>query len=399
MTAVLKTIIIDSDAGTRTAMRRLLAGFQSVVVVAEYSDVAEALLGAPAQRADAAFLEIGNNVAPIERLARSLPETAILVTGPATSADFVIKAIRAGALEFLHRPVERPELFAALEKIGRVRRGSPPTQRSARVTSVFSTKGGLGASTLAINLAVCLAERHGGATLLVELDTRPSDVATFLDLRPTYSIIDALESLDRMDETFLQGLLAKHESGLWVLPGPSRMERSPINAEGVQGLLEILKSHFDHIVLDLRHDLDRPTVVALEASEAILFLTCLNVAALRSGAAGLAAFRQLGIDPKNVRGVVMRDGTGSDVTMKHAREVLDIPLFWRTPNDYATVVRAINHGRPLVKAAPRSKIATSLRDLAEALTRAGAPATRPARRRGAALLRLAWSPRGLPGAR
>jgi len=396
MSSTLRIAIIDADDSARAGVRRTLIGMSSIAVEGEYADVSPALLAALARRADVLIVGVSDDVTPIERLARALPNTAILAMGPVTSAELVIKAIRAGAVEFLSRPVQRGDLEAALEKLARVRLGVAPQRRSARVTAVFSTKGGLGATTMAINVAVCLAERYRGKTLLVELDTRPSDVATFLDLKPSYSVLDALGNLGRLDESFLHGLLMRHESGLSVLPGPIRMERADLNAEHVQAVLEILRSHFDHIVLDLRHDLDPGTIAGLEVSDIILYLTGPNVAALRSSAAGLAALRHIGLDFNRVRAVLMREGTGDDVTLKHAQEALGIPIYWKTPSDYRAVISAINHGRPVVSASPRSKIAANLGQLSEALykTRVAAP---PEAKRSS-LLRLVWSHKGATGA-
>lgn len=398
MASMFRTIIIDDDAEVRGALRRALAGLQSVAVVAEYDKIEEALLGAASHRADAVIVQVRDDghgaMSPIEHLVRAMPETAILAMGPTSSADFVIRAIRAGALEYLRRPVERADLVAALDKLTRVRRGSDSQRRPARITSVFSTKGGLGATTLAINLTIALAERTKGNVLLVELDSRPSDVATFLDVRPTYSILDAVENIDRLDESFLQGLLTRHSSGISVLTGPMRMERTPLNPEQVQAALEVMRSHFDQVVIDLRHDLDPATIAGLEASDVILFLTSLDVAALRSGAAGIAAFRHLGVDIKAVRAVVMREGTADDVTLKHAREALEIPVYWKTPNDYATAVSAINHGRPVMTASPRSKFAANVRQLADMLFSASTTTGESAAKRSASLLRLAWNPKG-----
>jgi len=332
----------------------------------------------------------------VEALARTFPEAAVFVTGPSVSADFVIEVIRAGAVEFLRRPVQEGDLASALEKLLRIRRPTLPAARPGRITSVFSTKGGLGVTTVATNLAVCLAERAPGRTILIDLDTRQSDVATFLNLRPTYSIVDALENPDRLDASFLQGLVVRHASGLVVLPGPTRIERGQLVAEQVQVVLEIIRSHFDHVVLDLRHDLDPGTIAALEASDTVFFLTSLTVSALRSAAAGLAAFRHLGLNPQRVKVVIMREGTGEDVTLKHAHETLGVPIHWRTPSDYSTVVSAINSGEPVVTAAPRSKIARNLRELAGGLfPRPGA--ARPAAGRSAALTRLIWTTKGIPG--
>ena len=396
MSSTLRIAIIDADDSARAGVRRTLIGMSSIAVEGEYADVSPALLAALARRADVLIVGVSDDVTPIDRLARALPNTAILAMGPVTSAELVIKAIRAGAVEFLSRPVQRGDLEAALEKLARVRLGVAPQRRSARVTAVFSTKGGLGATTMAINVAVCLAERYRGKTLLVELDTRPSDVATFLDLKPSYSVLDALGNLGRLDESFLHGLLMRHESGLSVLPGPIRMERADLNAEHVQAVLEILRSHFDHIVLDLRHDLDPGTIAGLEVSDIILYLTGPNVAALRSSAAGLAALRHIGLDFNRVRAVLMREGTGDDVTLKHAQEALGIPIYWKTPSDYRAVISAINHGRPVVSASPRSKIAANLGQLSEALykTRVAAP---PEAKRSS-LLRLVWSHKGATGA-
>jgi pilus assembly protein CpaE len=234
----------------------------------------------------------------------------------------------------------------------------------------------------------------------VDLDTRQSDVSTFLNLQPSYSVLDAVENLERLDESFLRGLVVKHSSGLVILPGPSRLERSHLVAEQVQAALAMIRAHFDHVVLDLKHDMDPATIAALEASDTILFLTGLNVSALRSGAAGLAAFRHLAFNLAKIKVVVMREGTGEDVTIKHAREALGLPVYWRTPSDYPTVVASINKGTPVVTASPRSKIAKNLRELAEQLARGQRPAAEPSTRRVASLARrLVWATKGTSGGR
>ncbi len=398
---VLRIVVVDSDAESRTALRKMLGGMPGAVVVGEFGDVRQALLDTPTRRPDLVLIEIPSgrdedvSGATVRKFVETLPEAAILAMGSGVSAEAVLKVIRAGAFEFLSRPVERTDLAEALEKVARVRRGPTPSARkTGRVLSVFSTKGGLGVTTVGINLAVCLAERAPDNTLLIELDTRQSDIATFLDLRPTYSVLDAFENIDRLDESFLRGLLTRHSSGLWVLPGPLRMQRTQLNGEQVRAGLEIIRSHFDNVVLDLRHDTSPGTFAGLEASDAIIFLTNLEVSALRSGAAGLAGFRLLGIDSHKVKVVVMREDTGEDVTLKHAREALGVPVYWRTPSDYQAVVSAINTGKPVVTAAPRSKFARNLRQLAESL--AGSthgPKGTSASKRASSLLGMVWNPK------
>jgi pilus assembly protein CpaE len=220
--SVLRTVIVDSDSQARAAIRHTLAAVPSVAIVGEHADVTDAALRAPSSRPDIMIVEVpidpsqseAWSAAAIERLARRLPETAILATTDNATAEFVVQVIRAGAMELVRRPIEPRELVAALDKLARLR-GRPTQRQPGRVTAVFSAKGGLGATTLAVNLAVCLTEATTTkSTLLVELDTRQSDVVTFLDLHPRYSILDVFESMDRMDESLLQGLMVRHGSGL-----------------------------------------------------------------------------------------------------------------------------------------------------------------------------------------
>lgn len=404
MTSVLQVIIVDSDPESRASLRQMLSCTPSVVV-GEFSRILEAQAGAPPCRPDVLIVEIpfeegrkseGGTIAALAELARALPDTAVLATGSSASSEFVIQVIRAGALDFLRRPVKQDELLAALSKVSRFQRGTLPERRQGRVTAVFSMKGGLGVTTIATNLATCWASQSPGRTLLVDFDTRQSDVATFLNLQHTYSVLDAFENVARLDESFLQGLLVHHPSGLWVLPGPTRMERAKLSGEQVKVGIEILGSYFDQVVLDLPHDMDPGTIAALEASDTILFLVNLTVSALRSGAAGIAAFRHLQLDLDKVKIVVMRDGTGEDVNVQHVRETLGLPIYWRTPSDYMTVVTAINQGEPVLTAFPRSKIAKNLRQLGDEIANGLAPVA-PSSKPAASPFSLAWTTRVILG--
>jgi len=402
MSSPLRTIIVDSDGESRATLRSILAANRATMFVAEFSDIAEALVEGPARRPDLMIVQLpqhGDVVDPdraeraIDDLSKALPECVLFATAPPVSADFVIRVIRAGAVEFLTRPVERAHVLAALDKMAR-RRGTSSHTRTGKITSVFSAKGGLGVTTMATNLSVCLATGKAGANvLLIDMDSRQSDVSTFLNLRPTYSVLDAFENIGRMDESFLRGLLSKHASGVSVLPGPSRMERIQLGAEPVRIGLEIMRSYFDHVVLDLRHDLDPGTVAALELSDSILFLTGLDVAAVRAGRAALAAFRSLGINMQKVKVVVMREDTGEEVTAKHVKEALDATVFWKIPNDYVSVVASINSGDPVVTASPRSKVARSIRSLGEWVGQVSVD-TKAQSRKPFSLKRLMWNPKG-----
>jgi pilus assembly protein CpaE len=395
----LRVGVVDSEPHARAAARGVMSGMPSVAIVDEYSDVAEAAKKAPAGRPDILIVEVAidGSAAAIESLARRLPGTALIATVADASPEIILQILRAGALEVVRRPIEQRELLAALDKVARLR-GRPVQRQPGRVTAVFSTKGGLGTTTLAVNLAVGLTEHSAvKSAVLVELSTGPSDVVTFLDLQPRYSIVDVLENVDRMDESLLQGLMTKHGSGLYVLPAPSKIDRGALLGDRVHAGLDLLRTHFDHVVLDLRHDLDPGTVAALENADAVLFVTTLNVAALRSAAAGLATFRNRGLDMKKVKVVISRDGTAEDLTATHAREALGMPVYWKIPNDYAAAELSINSGKPVLSTSPRSKLSKNVRQLSETLPGAGQKSATSLSQRSASLLAAAWPINRLSG--
>jgi pilus assembly protein CpaE len=225
--------------------------------------------------------------------------------------------------------------------------------------------------------------------VLVDLDTRQSDIATLLNLRPQYSVLDAFENIGRMDESFLRRLLTEHSSGLWILPGPAPLSRVKLRREQVQAGIEILRSYFDQVVLDLPHEIENGTAAALEASDTVFFLVSQNVSALRLGTAAMGALRNLGVNLKNVKLVVVRERSGEEVTMKQVREMFGIPIHWMLPNDYSTVVTAINRGEPLLTLLPRSRIAKSLTQLSQTL--ADQQPAQSSQKSTSLLTRLGWN--------
>ncbi len=371
---LLRVLMMDTDTASRRQLRRHLEGMGQVVVVGEAHDPAEAIL-AVKKGADIAIIEVPGGAGEtqaldcIAQLLRLMPGISVMASGPDGSADLVIRAIRAGAVEFLRRPVSHDDLAAAIEKIRRLRKGSSAgTERKAgRITSVYATKGGLGATTLAANLAVCLAKKALGTVIAVDLDLRQGGIGTLLNLQPTYSVLDAFGQTDRLDEAFLRGLLVRHACGLNVLAAPPAIERSRFTPEQVREGLDVIRSHFTHVVLDLPHDLDPGTIAALEESAEVLYLVGLNVPAVRAASAGLLALRHLGIDHRKLKVVVSRADAQEEVSLRQAREALGMPVFWRIPNDYPTVLSSINEGTPFVLSAPRTEITRSLRQLSDKL--------------------------------
>jgi pilus assembly protein CpaE len=389
---LVRVLVMESDTTSRHQLRHYLDGLQQLVVVAETRNPSEAIEAAK-KGVDVAIIEVANGSGEtqsldcINHLIRLVPGIAVIASGSGDSADLVIRAVRAGAVEFLRRPVTKDDLASAIEKIRRFRKApSSGDGKVGRIVTVYAIKGGLGVTTLATNLAASLAQAAPDGVIAVDLDLRQGGISTLLNLRPPYSALDAFGQSARLDEAFLRGLLARHASGLHLLAAPPAIERSRFTSEQITEGLEVIRSLFSCVVLDLPHDLEPATITALDESDDVLYMVGLNVPAVRVGAAGLQALRHLGIDQRKIKVVVSRADAREDVSLRQAREALGVPVFWRIPNDYPTVISSVNDGTPFVLSAPRSEIARNIRQLGEKLSQGPDPRNK-ARAEATSLLR------------
>ena len=236
----LRVLVIDSEVSARRQVRQHLESMEQVEIAGEARDPAEGLAAAK-KGIDVAIIEVPEGareaqaIDGIAQLMRLVPGISVMATGSAGSANLVIRAIHAGAVEFLPRPVSRDDVSAAIEKIRRLRRVPQATEGIiGHITSVYSTKGGLGVTTLAANLAVCLTQQAPDGVVLVDLDLRQGGVTTLLNLQAAYSVLDAFGQTKRLDEAFLRGLLVRHACGLSVLAAPPEIERSRFTPEQIE---------------------------------------------------------------------------------------------------------------------------------------------------------------------
>ncbi len=310
--------------------------------------------------------DYGTILKGIERVKTEYPETTIFATSMSKSADLIISAMRAGAQEFLSRPVNVNEFSKALERIrkkrdqGRVRGAQP-----GRIITVFSKKGGVGATTLAVNLAVALSQISGKKTALIDLDLQLGDVSSFLDINPNYNISDACGKNETVDSAKLQSCMSHHSSGVFVLAEPGHpAESDDITPSHITQILTHLKSIYPYVVIDTSHVFDQRILGALELSDNIILPTVPNISSIRITKKVLDLFRELGYGSDKVKIVINRFGKNDAVKPDDARKIFDCSISCSIPNNYPAVIDAINSGIPLVTQKRLSNVGKSILTLA-----------------------------------
>ena len=261
--------------------------------------------------------------------------------------------------------------------------------------------GGVGTTSLAVNLGCALARDPKNSVALVDLDLCLGDADVFLDTIPDYTLVDVAQNVTRLDFTLLKRSLTKHSSGLFLLPRPVQLEDiALITPDDLQRVLGLLKATFTHLVIDLSKSYSPIDMVALQAANHVLLVTQLDLPCLRNVVRLMMSFGEMKGMAEKVKIVVNRVGLDSgQITLKKAQETMGREIFWQLPNDYRTMIEVRNNGVPLLEQAPKAAITQSIVALADTLTgdEKGAAAEQPTKKSGLGRLLNLWSAKPASG--
>lgn len=313
----------------------------------------------------------------IAALSRDFPALYLLALSGKAESDLILRAMRAGAHDFLCKPVNENDLRAAAEKVYKLKAARMEKRpEGGRIVSVFSNKGGNGTTTIAVNLADALVRYHGKKVAVVDLVLSHGDVTMFFNVNPSYSIIDLAKNAQKADYDFLHSLLVRHSSGVYILADPPMIEDAElISPTQVREVLKTLRSMFDYIVVDTPHQFDERTLTALEMSDTILLVSLLNLPSLRNTQKCLELFGRIGLRDERVRLVISRFLPNDEIPRDSIEGILNCPVFFSVPNDYPAVIASVNRGKLLYETFPVKEVTKSFRDLSNLLAFSGVPQT------------------------
>jgi pilus assembly protein CpaE len=282
----------------------------------------------------------------IELLHQELPDSAVFAVGPMTQPQLIVSTLRAGVREYIERPTNTTDLLEAFVRLTATRRRPGRDTSRGTVFTIVNAKGGSGATTVAVNLALALQSIHHSTALI---DLAPlGHCALHLNVKPTFTVSDALTNLHRLDSSLLDSFMARHENGLQFLAGTAIPTAIEPSASDFARLFDTIAGLFHYIVVDASSRLDSATRLVSNLSEKILLVAHADVASLWS--AGRVA-QYLGESGSRDRfGLVLnryRKVVGFNEAETEA--AIGAPVLWRIPNQYFAVSSAIDRGVPLMQ--------------------------------------------------
>jgi len=302
----------------------------------------------------------------ILQVSKQCQNCKIMALSDNPSVDLIIRLMRSGAKEFIPVPIIKNEFFQGINKL----LSQTEEQRKnnkCKIISVFSNKGGLGKTSLAVNLAVELSTISKENTALIDLNFQMGDITTFLNLKPSFNISYMLENLEKINETFLLSTLERYKnSSLYVLADPPYFKQADnIQPKQISKLIATLKETFSYIIIDAGAGFDGKNIAALDNSDMVLLVTSANLPALRNTQRCLELFEKLGYDKDKTKIVVNRFMENDEIKENDIENLLQKQIYWKVPNNYFAVMSAINKGVPLSAINSTTNTAQSYKDLAQ----------------------------------
>jgi len=310
----------------------------------------------------------------IELLHQEMPDAAIFAVGILNQPQVIVNAMRAGAREFIERPTNTTDLLEAFVRLTSAQRRTRSEGIRGKVYSVINAKGGNGATTVAVNLALALQSAYG-QTALVDLAPL-GHTALHMNLKPVFTVADATRNLHRMDASLLESFMTRHSGGLQLLAGstvPAAVD--PSTTEFVR-LFDMLVTHYRYVVVDASSRFDAATRLIASLSETVLLVACSDVASLWSAARVQQYLGEAG-SRERVRLVLNRFRKVPGFSEADAEAAVGAKLIWRVPNQYFAISSAIDRGTPVMDQR-NSEIARCFAGLAQELTRNDAEVKRAA---------------------
>lgn len=371
----IRVLLVDDISETRDNIRRILNFDKDIAIIGEARDGLEALEKAQALSPDIILMDVNmpklDGISATERITMENPGCAVIFISVQGEPEYLRRAMMSGARDYLIKPFSGDDLIDTIKRVYQVenRRTAPGKEThkalfKPQVITVFGTKGGVGKTTIAVNLAVLLAQTKKKVVVL-DLDLQFGDVSVFLNLLPKRTIAELVQEGSQLDIELVESYMIPHITGIKVLPAPGRPEYSElITPSQVEHIITILKSAYDYVVIDTPPLFNETNLSALDYSNQVILALSLDLATIKNVKLSLELLESLHHKGKT-KMILNRSSEDMGIKVTNAEETLDFLIAAQVPSDGKLCVTAVNKGIPFVLSEPNAKVSQAIKNIAD----------------------------------
>lgn len=357
--------ILDSNENSVEILKSFLEedGYNNVKTFQNYEKGLEALKSEQNEKIVFVDLDESSFINDSFLEALKLASNKIIMTSTEYSADLIIKSFRHGALDFLPKPILKNQLFGAIEKINNIK--EELENHTSKIITVYSNKGGIGKTTIATNFAAELAKTTRSKVALVDLNLQLGDVSTFLNLSPKFDVAYVVKNILTQKESSIINAFEKYKDlSLYILSDSTFIDQSEnITPLQIESLFTSLRNLFSYVVIDMSSEISPNTLKILDKSDYILFTSIVNIPAIRNTQRCLSLFKTRRYLHDKVKIIINRYMESDDIKIEDIETALGEKVYWKIPNNYFSIMEAINKGEIVSDVSPKSNIASSFKEL------------------------------------
>jgi len=371
----IKVLIVDDITETRENINRLLQFEEDIQVVGEGANGEQAIKKTQQLLPDVILMDINmpimDGIIATEKITLNYPNAAVILVSVQGEAEYLKKAMMAGAREYLVKPFSADELVDTIRRayqLEKIRLGrfegtnkfGKNEETKPQVITVFGTKGGVGKTTLSVNIAAQLAKKNKKKVVLVDLDLQFGDVAVFLNVTPKKSIAELAQERGELNIDLVESYLIPHISGVKILPAPMRPEYSElITPDHVLEILTILRQHYDYVIIDTPPFFLETNLSALDMSNQVLLIMTLDLPTVKNMKLSLELLDSLHHKGKT-KLILNRASEDLGIKPSDVENSLDFLIAQQIPSDGRLVVNSVNRGIPFVLSNSTSKVSKAV---------------------------------------
>lgn len=389
----INVLIVDDIADTRENLRKLLFFERDIEVVGDVARGEEAIQRARELRPDVVLMDINlpgiDGITATEAIRAQLPSVQVIMMSVQGESEYLRRAMLVGAREFLVKPFGSEELASSIRRVHELSHDfvavAPTNQPSAmptgensakegpgKLVTVFSTKGGVGRTTVACNLAVALQTQLGKKVALVDCSLQFGDISVLMNIQGNKTIVDLVPHLANLEEEMLDGILTTHSSGVRVLLAPPRPEMAElITADAIKRILGKMRECYDFVVVDTWPSFQDTMLAALDLSDRIVLLFTLEMPAIKNVKLFLEVADALEYPPDKLMLVLNRADSVGGIRLSDVEANLRHRIPLRLVSDGRLAVYALNRGVPFVISNPDTPLAKGVTNLAHFVAGSG----------------------------
>jgi len=384
---VIRLITADGNAADRDAIANIVKGDSEIEVAAAPTDAASALAAAGSNRPDVIIIDAALPGAETAKLIADLtqvaPSAAVVVTSTQSDAAAMRQAMRAGAQDFLSKPVKADELLPSIHQVYQsnvARRAAlvgsiaaaPPEDRpiDGKIICMFSPKGGVGRTTIGVNLAIALRNLTNQRVAIADCNLQFGDVGIVMNTNSNRTIADLIPSIGDLTPQVLDAVLAKHDSGVDVLLAPTRPEVAELfHPEHVKQILQALRRTHEYVIVDTWTTFQEVILGIFDVSSEIVLLTTLDMPAIKNIRVFLDVCDAIQYPKERVFLVINRADSSGGLGIDDIEESVQHKVSATLVSAGPLVTSSINRGVPFIITDPTAIISQNVTDLARLLLR------------------------------